>query len=121
MIMQPLRALLIFLVFSLFILQQTKAQAIVKNYEKEWKLVDAFVKKQLPKSALDQVNKIYQLAKKEKQDAQVIKALIYMTGLQDEITENSEVKAIAELEKETINANEPARSILNSLLAEMYW
>jgi hypothetical protein len=121
MIMQPLRVLLIFLIFPIFISQQARAQAIVKNYEKEWKQVDAFAKKQLPKSALEQVKKIYQLAKKEKQDAQIIKALVYMTGLQDEITENSEAKAITELEKEIITATEPARSILNSLLAEMYW
>jgi hypothetical protein len=121
MIMQPSKAVLIFLTFSIFISTQTKAQIIVKNYEKEWKQVDAFVQKQLPKSALEQVKKIYQLAKKEKQDAQSIKALVYMTGLGDEITENGEAKAIADMEKEITTANEPAKSILNSLSAEMYW
>ncbi len=121
MIMQPLRAVLIFLIFSIFISLQIKAQPIVKNYEKEWKQVDAFIKKELPKSALVQVKKIYLLAKKEQQDAQIIKALVYLTGLQDEITENSEAKAIADIEKEITTANEPAKSILNSLLAEMYW
>ncbi len=80
-----------------------------------------FVKKELPGSALAQVKKIYHLAKKEKQDAQVIKALIYMTSLQGEMAENSETKAIADIEKEITTANEPAKSILNSLLAEMYW
>ena len=121
MIMQPSKAVLIFLTFSIFISTQTKAQIIVKNYEKEWKQVDVFVQKQLPKSALEQVKKIYQLAKKEKQDAQSIKALIYMTGLQNEITENGEAKAIADMEKEIATANEPAKSILSSLSAEMYW
>jgi hypothetical protein len=121
MAMQPLKAVFIFLFFSLFISLQTKAQTVVKNYEKEWKQVDAFVKKELPKTALEQVKKIYQLAKKEKQDAQVIKALVYMTGLQGQITENAEAKTIVTLEKEIILATEPARSILNSLLAEMYW
>jgi cell shape-determining protein MreC len=82
MIMQPLRTILIFLTFSVFYSVQTKAQTVVKNYEKEWKQVDAFVQKQLPKSALEQVKKIYQLAKKEKQDGQIIKAMVYMTGLQ---------------------------------------
>src|SRR4030095_13377267 len=58
---------------------------------------------------------------KDKQDAQVIKSLIYMTGLQNEVSENGEAKAIADLEKETHTATEPAMSILNSLLAELYW
>jgi hypothetical protein len=126
MIMQPLRSFSIFLIFIFFISLQTKAQPIVKNYEKEWKQVDAFVKKELPKSALEQVKKIYQLAKKDgstgsPQDAQIIKALVYMTGLQQGITENSEVKSIADIEKEISTATEPAKSILNSLLAEMFW
>ena len=38
----------------------------------------AFTEKGLPKSALEEVKKIYTLAKAEKQDAQVIKALVYI-------------------------------------------
>ena len=44
-----------------------------------------------------------------------------MTILQNEVTENDETKSIAALEKETNTAREPAKSILNSLLAELYW
>src|SRR4030095_5356771 len=119
MIMQPFRAVFIFLTFSFFISIQTKAQT--KNYEKEWKQVDGFVKKQLPKSALEQVKRIYALATKEKQEAQVIKALVYMMSLQQGMTENSEVKAMSDMQREIETANEPAKSILNSLLADMYW
>ena len=43
---------------------------------------ELITKKKLPKSALAEVKKIYTLAKKEKQDAQVIKAVVYMIGLQ---------------------------------------
>src|ERR1051326_1508973 len=106
--------------FTIFLSLTSLAQTPVNNYEKEWKQVDAFVKKELPKSALEQVKKIYQLAKKEKQDAQVIKALVYRVGLQNGIKENSEAKEIADIEKEIVTINEPAKSILNSLLAEMY-
>ncbi len=97
------------------------AQAPVTPYQKEWKQVNELVIKQLPKSALEQVKKIYQLAKKQKQDAQVIKTLVYMTGLQAENTENAEAKSIADMEREIATSSEPAKSILNSLLAEMYW
>src|SRR5215813_10019171 len=107
MLMQPLKTILLFSTFAIFISLQTQAQS--RNYEKEWKQVNTLMEKQLPKSALEEVRKIYQLAKKEKQDAQIIKALVYMTGLQRGLTENGEVKAIAEIESEIKTANEPAK------------
>lgn len=97
------------------------SQTPVKNFEKEWKRVEDFTKKGLPRSALDEVKKIYALAKKEKQDAQVIKSLVYMTGLQSENREDNEVFSIAEVEKEIKISKEPAAAVLKSLLAEMYW
>ena len=83
----------LFLGIVLFILFDINAssQQPIKNYEKEWKKVEDFVKKDLPKSALTEVKKIYALAKKEKQDAQVIKSLVYMTGLQQENREDNEL------------------------------
>lgn len=98
----------------------SNSQPPVKNYEKEWKKVEEFTKKNLPKSALAEVKKIYALAKKDQQDAQVIKSLVYMTGLQAETRENNEILSIKEIEKEIPAAKEPASSILKSLLAEQY-
>jgi len=106
---------------TLFVTHSAISQLPVKNYEKEWNKVDGLVKKGLPTSALEEAKKIYQLAKKDKQDAQVIKSLMYMIGLQGEAREDNQTKAIADLEKETNAAIEPARSILNSFLAELYW
>ena len=106
--------------FSLFTMNANSQQPI-KNYEKEWKKVEGFVQKGLPKSALTEVKKIYTLAKKEKQDAQVIKSLVYMTGLQSENREDNEVFSIAEIEKEINVSKEPVASLLKSLLAGMYW
>src|SRR5258705_10837790 len=104
----------------------TNGQNPIKNYEKEWKKVEGFVKKNLPKSALIEVRKIYNLAKKDgstdsPQDAQIIKALVYMTGLQQENREDNEVLSINEIEKESTTSKEPVTSILNSLLAGIYW
>jgi hypothetical protein len=98
----------------------SNSQPPVKNYEKEWKKVEEFNKKNLPKSALAEVKKIYTLAKKDQQDAQVIKSLVYMTGLQSETRENNEILSIKEIEKEIPSAKEPASSLLKSLLAELY-
>src|SRR5687768_6739344 len=106
--------------FSLFTMN-ANSQGPIKKYETAWKKVEDHVKKNLPKSALAEVKKIYQLAKKEKQDAQIIKSLVYITGLQTENREDNQIFSITEIEKEIATSKEPVRVILNSLLAEMYW
>lgn len=93
----------------------------IKNYDSEWKKVQALTDKGLPKSALEEVKKIYATAKSEKQDAQVIKAVIYLTTLQTENRDNNEVFSISEIEKEIISSREPVKSILTSFLASMYY
>ncbi|MFI5129792.1 MAG: alpha-2-macroglobulin [Chitinophagales bacterium] len=108
------------LLFTLFI-NDVVGQQPVKNYEKEWKKVDDLVSKKLPKSALTEVKKIYVLAKKDRQDAQVIKSLVFMTSLQNENREANKDSSIHEIEKELLVNHEPAVSILNSLLAGLYW
>ncbi|MBC7874060.1 MAG: alpha-2-macroglobulin, partial [Ferruginibacter sp.] len=108
--------------FILFILFAMSAgsQVPVKNYTKEWKKAEDFSEKGLPKSALEEVKKIYTLAKNEKQDAQVIKALVYMTRLQSENREDNEIFSMAEVEKEIGSSKEPVTALLKSLLAELY-
>jgi len=113
------RSVLFVLFISLFIMSARSQN--IKNYEREWKKVEGFAKKGLPKSALEEVKKIHALAKKEKQDAQLIKALVYMTGLQSENREDNEIFSIAEVEKEISVSKEPVTAILKNLLAEMYW
>ena len=121
MLMQPLKTLLSLAIFLFVFIGSGKSQAPVKTYEKEWKKVQDFAKKNLPKSAFLEVKKIYDLAKKENQDAQSIKALIYMTGLQSENRENNELLSIREIESEIITSKQPVTSILKNILAELYW
>jgi len=121
MLMQPLKTLLSLAISLLVFISCSYSQTPVKNYEKDWKRVDELIsKKKLPKSALAEVKKIYALAKKEKQDAQVIKAVIYMIGLQSETREENEATAISDIEKEIATNKEPVVSILKSLEAEIY-
>ncbi|HMK26878.1 MAG TPA: alpha-2-macroglobulin family protein [Chitinophagaceae bacterium] len=115
----PRKFLLVFSLFSLFVMN-ADGQVPVRKYEKEWKKIEGLVDKGLPKSALTEVKKLYDLAKKEKQDAQVIKTLVYMTGLQTENREDNEVFSVAEIEKEIAVSKDPVTSILKSLLAGMY-
>ena len=124
--MRHLKPLLLFLFLSEFSGSISYSQAPVKNYEKDpfaigWKKAEELVKKNLPKSALVEVKKIYSLAKAQKLYDQVIKSLVYMVGLQSETREENETLSIKELEKEILGAEQPAKSILQSLVAEMYW
>ncbi len=91
------------------------------NYDKQWKNVDELIKKGLTKSALDETIKIYEIAKKEDNNPQIIKALLFRITLNSNLEEDANVKSIALVEKEIQSAKEPAKSILQSFLAEMYW
>ena len=115
-----------FIAYLLLILTNSlcfiKASAQVKNYEAQWKKVDELIGvKNLPKSALTEVKTIYAQAKKDRQDAQIIKALVYMVGLQRDNRENNQVLAIKDIEKEIPLHKGPAVLILKSLLANLYW
>ncbi len=100
----------------------TKAQNKPFSYAENWEKIDSLItKKGLTESALQEVNNIYAYAKKEKNDAQLIKALLYRMNLQQSKQEDAEKKSIAELEKEIKTVDEPAKSILTSILAEAYW
>lgn len=109
------------LVCAFFILIITNAQQQMKLYDKEWKQIDDLIQKNgLTESALTAVNNIYSQAKKEGNDAQVIKALIYRAGLQQQKEEDAVKKTIQQLETEIDGAKEPARAVLQSLAAQQY-
>jgi uncharacterized protein YfaS (alpha-2-macroglobulin family) len=100
----------------------TMAQKKTNPYDGWWKKIDALVeKKGLTKSALAEVEKLAALAKKEKQDAQLIKALLYKIALKQGLEENSDTKSITSLEAEIKLANQPVTSLLQSVLAEKYY
>jgi CRISPR/Cas system endoribonuclease Cas6 (RAMP superfamily) len=118
--MRILRITILFF-FSVAVLPPTVSAQSVKTYDKEWKNVENYMSKKLPASALQEVKKIYALAKKDNQDAQLIKAALYMTSLQQETREENEVAGITSMEKEAAVAKPVPAAIMRSLLAGMYW
>ncbi|HNA92095.1 MAG TPA: hypothetical protein PKZ71_07575, partial [Chitinophagaceae bacterium] len=118
-----IKKLFLFITFTSFIAMNANSQQPVKNYENLWKKVESFSKKGLPKSAMGELKNIYVLAKKEGQDAQVIKAMTYGISLQNETREDNGIFSIADVEKElaATGKRESTTSILKSLLADMYW
>ncbi|SDC43377.1 alpha-2-macroglobulin family protein [Niabella drilacis] len=110
----------IFLLLSiLFTCMKSNAQTI-KNYEADWKTVENHISKGLPASALNAVKEIYKRAKADRQDAQLVKTLVYMNQLQNENRENNELASITELEKEITESKGPVTALLNSYLAGVY-
>ncbi len=102
--------------FSILQAQKTKS-----DYDMQWKKVENFQKKGLTKSALQEVENIYNGAKKSNNDAQIIKALLFKINLQQNIQEDASVKSIDSMENEIAIAKEPAKSILQSISAQLYW
>jgi uncharacterized protein YfaS (alpha-2-macroglobulin family) len=112
----------VFLILLFFYCASTVyGQKATSDFKNRWKQIDSLVDKGLPKSALSAVDKIYTLSKSQKNDPQIIKALLYKIKLQQNIEEDADVKSIDRIESEIANAKEPARSIMESIAAQLYW
>ncbi len=92
----------------------------LKNYTQQWEKVKELQKKGLPRSALKIVDEIYKSAKKEDNNPQILKSLIYKASLKSTFEEEYLIKSVYEFEKELKTAKEPEKSILYSLLGELY-
>lgn len=91
------------------------------SYDQTWGNVYDFANKQLPKSALVEVNKIYKQAKKDNYTDHLVKAIIYQMKYSDYQNENGFVANIEKIKAEIKTAQFPAKPLLHSMLAEMYW
>lgn len=88
-------------------------------YSENWKKIDTLLnQKDLPKSALAQVNLIYSNAKDNNDDAEMIKALVCKLSLQQAIQEKNIDSVMKDLHQQTINArNAVVKSLLLTLQA----
>ena len=82
------------------------------NYEKAWQKIDSLIYKELPKTALAEVNKLYAQSVKDQQEAQRLKAIICKGHLALVVEEESFKPVIAQLEKELKTAKQPSQQIL---------
>lgn len=92
-----------------------------QGYDAEWKVVDSLENQGLPESALKAVETIYTFAKTDKNDEQLIKAVIYKAKYINMVQEDAQVKAINLFAQETELATGVTKSIFQNLLAEIYW
>jgi hypothetical protein len=91
-------------------------------YEKDWRQIDSLInQKDLPKSAIAEVYKVYNAAKQEKQEAQWVKAIIYKNYLQESDDNGDINKTISDLEREINIAPPRVVSLLKSIEAEQLY
>jgi len=91
------------------------------NYETQWSDVEKLEKQRLPKSALEKIKGIYEEAKKEQNEIELIKALLHKEKLLFSQNKGDYAQNIYELEKELkSNLPENSKLILTSFLAELY-
>lgn len=101
-------------------MQTTMAQK-QNDYAAQWKKVEGFESKGLPKSALKEVLAIYNLAIKENNEAQQIKSCMYQIKYRNVTEEENNEKNIFFVDTLIQKAKEPAKNILQSMQAEMFW
>ncbi|MET2983896.1 alpha-2-macroglobulin family protein [Aureibaculum conchae] len=91
------------------------------NYSKDWYKVESFEIEGLPKSALAEVEKIYKKAKKDKNNPQLIKTLLYKSKFALTLEEDAQLEIIKRLKKEKASLPFPAKNVLESIIADIYW
>lgn len=116
-----MRQLFVFLVIVIFY-HQTQAQTMKPfNYEKQWKSVEDLIQKGLNQSAEKEIKVILSNARQEKNTEEYIRALCsYRVSLRDR-EEESRLIDIKFFHEELKTASFPAKQILYSMLAELYW
>ena len=88
---------------------------------KTGKRLKTFEKKGLTKSALQEVLVIYNLAVKDGNDAQQIKSSMYQIKYRNMVEEDSRENNIFFVDTLIAKAKAPAKNILQSMQAEMFW
>jgi len=102
--------------FSVGIAQQSKT-----SIESRWKTVEEFATKQLPESALKEVEAILAQAQKENNRAEVIKAMVYKMRFTLDKNPDEAPDLIREFEAFTDKSTDPAeKALLHSMTADLY-
>ena len=97
------------------------AQKIDVTFEKHWKTVQELADKQLPESALKEVEAILSQAQQEKDSLQVIKAMLYKMRFTLNKNPDQAPALLKDFEVFTNKSNAPAeRALLHSMTAELY-
>ena len=91
------------------------------NYARDWKRADSLAAKGLPKSALAIANRIYKEAKSQRNYPQLAKAAMSRMIYRSYSDEDAYKELVRSLQIDIADTPEPAKSVLQSVLADIYW
>ena len=109
------------LTILMIILFANFSDAQTNSYSSLWKKVEKFENDGLPKSALDVVEQIKSLAKKEQNTPQHIKSLLYKSKYALTLEEDAQLHIINDFKAEISQSEAPTKNVLENMLANMYW
>ena len=119
MIMSPQK---IFPLIFIFLLTSLKMHAQPPNdYAKNWKAVEAFEKKGLTKSALQEVMKIFDMAIAAGNEPQQVRSAMYQMKYRNMVEEDNKENNIFYVDTLIAKTKAPAKNILQSIQAELFW
>ncbi|MBC7570029.1 MAG: alpha-2-macroglobulin [Spirosoma sp.] len=91
------------------------------DYARDWKRADSLAARGLPKSALEIANRIYTEAKAQQNYPQVAKAAMSRMIFRSYADEDAYKELVRSLRADVADTPEPAKSVLQSVLADVYW
>ncbi|GAB3734108.1 hypothetical protein GCM10028816_34070 [Spirosoma lituiforme] len=91
------------------------------TYTSDWKRTDSLASKGLPKSSLQIANRIYKEARAAHNYPQVAKAAMARMIFRTYSDEDAYVELINSLQRDITETPEPAKSVLQSVQADIYW
>ncbi|CAH8285028.1 alpha-2-macroglobulin family protein [Mariniflexile fucanivorans] len=108
-------------IFLTIILLSSLSNSQESNYETLWKAVQKHEIEGLPKSALKVVDQISVLAKKDKNDAQLIKTMLFKSKFALVLEEDAQLSIINDFKNDIKLSTFPTKNVLESVLANLYW
>ncbi len=116
------KLLTIFLLLLTGMSVQGQTKKMTSPYSADWKKADSLAAKGLYRSALDITDRIYTQAKAVANYPELIKAAM-QRGVYNSFLDNNKayLSLISSLQTDVKEVPEPARSVLSSVLGEVYW
>ncbi|MXN91618.1 TonB-dependent receptor plug domain-containing protein [Flavobacterium sp. Sd200] len=103
----------------LFIALLFSTLVTAQDYDKMWERVIALEVNGLTKPAAQIVDSVYTIAKKKKNEPQIIKAFFFRSKYLQTLDEEAQIKITSTLQQEIKAASAPTRAILESIYAEV--
>ncbi len=92
-----------------------------KSYDFYWKKIDSLEMAGLPRTALTEVENVYNKAKTENNTGQLLKSLIFKMKFSYAFEADNYAKQIVKLEEDLKSMGFPDSAVAHSMLGEMYW